>query len=137
MTVFVLDTNVISDIVAPTPNATVLARLAANRTHTLCLCEPVDYEIRRGYLKRNATTRLKIYESRIRPQFQWVAITSADWQKAAQFWAHTVGHGRQLADIDLLVAAVATRLKAIIVSADDDFDALSIGRENWRFMMDQ
>jgi predicted nucleic acid-binding protein len=34
--------------------------------------------------------------------------------------------------MDLLTAAMAMRLNAIIVSADDDFDALAVKRENWR-----
>jgi len=132
MTVFVLDTNVISDIVAPQPNTTVLNQISKNRQHTLCLCEPVDYEVRRGYLKAGASTRLRVYEERIKPQFQWVPISDADWRQAAQFWATTVSQGKQLADIDLLAAAVATRLSGIIISADEDFDALPLSRQNWR-----
>ena len=59
MTIFVLDTNVIADIVAPKPNAAVIRQIAVQRQHTLCLCEAVDYEVRRGYLKTNASTRLR------------------------------------------------------------------------------
>lgn len=82
MTVFVLDTNVISDIVRPAPNLTVVNHLEAHTEHILCLCEPVDYEVRRGYLKSDATTQLRIYEAHIRPQFQWVTLVEADWQQA-------------------------------------------------------
>jgi len=59
-------------------------------------------------------------------------IVEDDWRQAAEFWAETVSKGLQLADIDLLIAAVATRLDGVIVSADDDFDALSTARRNWR-----
>ena len=58
MTIFVLDTNVISDMVSPKPNAAVVANLAAHREQTLCLCEAVDYEVRRGYLKTGAIEHL-------------------------------------------------------------------------------
>jgi len=132
MMVFVLDTNVISDMVAPKPNPDVLRQLAAQRQQAICLCEAVDYEVRRGYLKSKATTRLRVYEERIKPQFQWVPIIEADWQQSAQFWADTVSRGLQLSDVDLLVAAVAVRLSGIIVSADDDFDALPVTRQSWR-----
>jgi toxin FitB len=132
MTVYILDTNVISDIVSPKPNETVVANIAAHRAHTLCLCEAVDYEVRRGYLKAEATAQLNVYEQRIKPQFQWVMVIAADWQQAAQFWAETVSKGQQLSDIDLLVASVARRLDGLIVSADDDFDALPVTRDNWR-----
>jgi predicted nucleic acid-binding protein len=132
MTVFVLDTNVISDIVRPTPNVAVVNQIEAHRGETLCLYEPVDYEVRRGYLKAGATARLLVYEERIRPQFQWVALVEADWRQAAQFWADAVQKGKQLSDVDLLIAAVALRLNAQIISADDDFDALPLTRHSWR-----
>jgi predicted nucleic acid-binding protein len=77
---------------------------------------------------------LRIYEQRIRSKFEWVPTSEADWLIAAQFWADTVTKGKQLSDVDLLVAAVATRLDGIIVSADDDFNTLPIGRENWRIL---
>lgn len=80
MTVYVLDTNVISDIVAPNPISEVVTQIADKQHHTLCLCEAVDYEVRRGYLRVNATTRLEIYDQRIKPQFQWIDIENADWR---------------------------------------------------------
>lgn len=134
MTLFVLDTNVISDMVSPKPNTEVIANIAAHRQHTLCLCEAVDYEVRRGYLKIGATAKLSVYEQKIKPQFQWVMVVEADWRQAAQFWAETVNKGKQLSDVDLLVASVAMRLGGLIVSADDDFDALPVTRNSWRFL---
>jgi predicted nucleic acid-binding protein len=47
-------------------------------------------------------------------------------------WATAVSAGKQLSDIDLLLVAQAKRLDAVIVSADDDFDAFNVRRENWR-----
>ncbi|MBL8155820.1 MAG: type II toxin-antitoxin system VapC family toxin [Anaerolineae bacterium] len=132
MTVYIIDTNVFSDIVAPVPNPTVLGNLARHRQDTLCRCEAVDYEIRRGYLKTNATTRLATYESKVKQQFQWVTITEADWKQAARFWADMANMGKAFSDVVLLIAAVAKRLGDVIVSADADFDALPIQRENWR-----
>jgi predicted nucleic acid-binding protein len=40
--------------------------------------------------------------------------------------------GRQFSDMDLLIAAIAKRLDAILVSSDSDFDALPVTREDWR-----
>jgi len=70
MTVYVIDTNVVSDITAPVPNPAVLAKLVTHRQDTLCLCDAVDYEIRCGYLKTSATTRLSAYENTVKRQFQ-------------------------------------------------------------------
>lgn len=132
MTVYVMDTNVVSDIAAPKPSPAVLTHLVKHRQDILCLCDAVDYEIRRGYLKTAAATKLKAYETKVKRQFQWVAITEADWKQAAQFWSEMANKGRAFSDVDLLVAAVAKRIGGIIVSADADFDALSVKRENWR-----
>lgn len=132
MTVYVIDTNVISDIAAPMPKPAVLANLAKHRQDTLCLCEAVDYEIRRGYLKTGASGKLRAYENQVKRQFQWMAITDDDWSQAAQFWADAANKGKAFSDVDLLVAAVAKRLGGLIVSADTDFDALPITREDWR-----
>jgi predicted nucleic acid-binding protein len=132
MTLYVVDTNVFSDLAAPEPNRTVLANLARHRQDTLCLCEAVDYEIRRGYLKVSAASRLNAYETKVKQQFQWVTVTGDDWQQAAWLWAETAKRGRAFSDIDLLIAAVAKRLDGVIVSADADFDALAVRRENWR-----
>ena len=85
MTIFVLDTNVISDLVAPAPLQKIIANVDAHRQHTICICAAVDYEIRRGYLKNNASGRLRIYEQQIKPQFQWIQITESDWQEAVDY----------------------------------------------------
>lgn len=85
MSVYVMDTNVISDIAAPIPKPIVLANLAKHQQDTLCLCEAVDYEIRRGYFKTAATSKLRAYENKVKQQFQWVKITDDDWKRAAQF----------------------------------------------------
>ncbi len=132
MPVFVLDTNVISDIAAPKPDVHVMSNLALYQQDALYLCSAVDYEVRRGLLKNNAIVQLTRYEQSIKPQFIWVSFTDEDWTRAAELWSTAVRGGRQLSDIDLLIAAVTIRLHATLVTADDDFDALPVTRANWR-----
>ena len=127
MTVFVLDTNVISDIVAPKPNFQVISQINLHRRDSIYLCDAVDYEVRRGYLKTGATSKLKVYQEKVKPQFQWASFLESDWQQAAEFWATAANEGKALSDVDLLVAAVTVRLGGILVSADDDFDHLVPG----------
>jgi predicted nucleic acid-binding protein len=52
--------------------------------------------------------------------------------QAAHYWSNAVSIGKQLSDMDFLIAALAHRLNAVIVSADTDFDALPVKREDWR-----
>ena len=72
------------------------------------------------------------YEQIIKPQFVWVALTHEDWKKAGMLWAQARKDDKQLADMDLLIAAITLSLKGVLVSADEDFDALPTQRENWR-----
>jgi predicted nucleic acid-binding protein len=58
------------------------------------------------------------------PRMMWAPLIDADWEQTAHFWDDATVRGRQFSDIDLLVAAMAARLGGMIVSGDDDFDAL-------------
>jgi tRNA(fMet)-specific endonuclease VapC len=132
MSIYVLDANVVSDMLRKIPDATIMATIAQHRQDDVYLCMPVDYEIRRGLIKTQAFNRLQYYESHIKPQFQWVSILDEDWVKAAELWSIAVSAGKQLSDIDLLIAAVTLRLGGTLVSADSDFDSLPVTRVNWR-----
>ncbi len=130
--IYVLDTNVVSDFLKKQPTV-----LAAVHEHILdgdrlFIAPHVHYELVRGLLRYSATIQLKRLSEEILPLLEWVALTDADWLQAAHFWATTVSAGKQLTDMDLLVAALTQRLDATLVTADDDFDALPIKRVNWR-----
>jgi predicted nucleic acid-binding protein len=92
----------------------------------------VYYELLCGLIKVDATGKLHLLEANIIPMLRWEVLTRADWVQGARYWAEATKHGRQFSDIDLLIAAIATRLDAVIVSSDTDFDALPVKRENWR-----
>jgi len=51
---------------------------------------------------------------------------------AAQLWADMRNRGRQFSDVDLLIASLAQRLNAVVVTADADFAMLPIQSEDWR-----
>lgn len=129
---YILDTNVIAGRIRRHPQ--VLNRLtgASDDGHVLGLCDPVRYEVLRGFLRVNAMQKLRLFRETITPLMDHLALTDTDWQLAAQLWANMRNQGKQLSDVDLLIAALAQRLNAVVVTSDKDFDALSIQRENWR-----
>jgi len=129
---YVLDTNVISDLLKRHLQVTQRVEASLKRGDFLYLCQPVYYEVLRGLLWKKAASQLTVLETSFRPTFEWLPLTDSDWIQAAHYWETTVRSGRQLADSDLLIAAVASRIDAIVVTADDDFDALPVRRENWR-----
>ncbi len=131
-TLYLLDTNAISDLIALHPAVRHRAREARRRGDSLGLCQPIYYEILRGLYWRKASTKLAALHHQVVPLLNWVALADSDWEQAAHFWADTRNKGRQLGDPDLILAALAHRLDATLVSADVDFDAIAIRRENWR-----
>ncbi len=90
------------------------------------------YEVLRGLLWVGATVKLTVLQDNVLPLFQTVTLTDEDWELAARLWAFSVSAGKQLADVNLLLAAAAQRLDTIIASSDTDFDALPVRREDWR-----
>ncbi|MEO8612523.1 MAG: PIN domain-containing protein [Chloroflexota bacterium] len=130
--IYVLDTNTISDLIEG--HQQVISHLSGciTRGDTIHLCQPVFYEVMRGLFWRNLRKKQVIFRGTIRPQLDWVELIDDDWFQAALFWSSAKSHGRQLSDIDVLIASLAHRLNAIVVSGDADFDALPVTRENWR-----
>lgn len=129
--IYLLDTNVIAD--ALNANLSVISYLRQHQqSDILLLCSPVEYEIQRGFLWRGASNKLTIYQQELKPLFAWIDLIASDWQVAAQLWASARQSGKQLSDVDFLLAAITQRLDAILVSADADFDALAIQQINWR-----
>ena len=129
--IYLFDTNAIADLISA--HEVIVAHVRAHqKQHVMGLCQPVDYEVQRGLLWRTAASKQQLYLNQIKPQFEWIPLTDADWQQAARFWAEAHTAGKQLSDVDLLLAALAQRIDAVIVSSDADFDALPIKRVNWR-----
>lgn len=129
---YVLDTSIIGDRIKA--HDSVSLRLASTITagHQVYLCQPVYYEVMRGLIKVNATRKLQLFQKAIMPLLYWLPLNDSDWRQAAQFWADARNAGKQLSDVDLLIAALAHRINGIVVSSDDDFRALPVRLENWR-----
>jgi predicted nucleic acid-binding protein len=127
--IYLLDTNVISDYLNQVFDLERFNRAIAAGDR-VCLCHPVYYESLRGLLKAKSTRKLDVFHSRLIPMLEWVEMRSSDWEQAARLWADAVSRGKQLSDVDLLIASIALRQNAIIVSSDADFDAFPIKRES-------
>ena len=130
--IYVFDTTTLSELLNRTSPVQGRIRSAHDDGNRLILCQRAYYEVLRGLLKVNATRKLEVFRNRLVPLLEWVQLTDIDWEQAARFWAGVTARGRQFSDMDLLVAAVAARLGGVIVSSDDDFDALPVPREDWR-----
>jgi predicted nucleic acid-binding protein len=129
---YLLDSNVISDVLRKREIVRDTLSLTLENGQSVILCQPVHFEVTRGLIHAKASAQLHVLETVIRPELLWVSLIDADWEQAARLWADATSRGRQFSDVDILLAAVAARLDAVLVSADADFDALPIKREDWR-----
>ncbi|MEZ4668417.1 MAG: PIN domain-containing protein [Anaerolineae bacterium] len=129
--IYLLDTNAITDLSKRVTNVVAQRSRKFREGHSIALCPPIYYENLRGLLKANASAQIARLQG-FKTTFDWQPLTDDDWLQAAQFWADADNRGKRLSDIDLLLSALARRLDAIIVSADKDFDALPVKREDWR-----
>lgn len=129
--IFVFDTNHVSNLLRE-QYAVLLNRIRANEDNMLVLCDPVIYEVERGLLHKGADKQLQQFRDDILPLFIVVSLQRVDWQVAATLWAMMRRSGKQLADTDLLIAAIALRLRATVVTNDKDFDHLpTVPVVNW------
>lgn|SRR5574341_841173 len=129
---YVLDSNAIAELFRSSSSTYQRMRIAVENDDILYLCQPVYFEVLRGLLHPHSTRKLRLFQEGLIPLLTRIEVMDADWEQAARFWATSRATGRQFSDVDLLIAALTVRLNATLVSADADFDALPIRREDWR-----
>lgn len=130
--IYLLDTNTVSDLIAEIPQVMQWVQQHRLNHDPMAICQPVYYELMRGLIRTKATKKLSILRHQLLPHFDWIRLQDEDWLQAAEYWSNAIRIGKQLSDMDFLLAALAHRLDAVIVSSDADFDALPVKRENWR-----
>lgn len=130
--IYFLDTNAVSDVLLKRSGVEERFVYHIRQGSRLAICDAVHFELERGFLHRNATRKRQAFRTGILPLLEWIEIEPEDWLQAADFWAQMTRQGRQLSDIDLLLAAMVYRRPARLVTNDGDFDHLPVTSENWR-----
>lgn len=131
MTVYVLDTNILSLVLRGDP--TVMRRFAqaVEPDNMFIGCPLVWFEIRRGLLRRDAKRQLTRFEA-LFSTFLWQDFTAADWALASSLWVERLNAGRPIEDADLLIAAYARQRNATLVTNNTtDFAGLGLRLEAW------
>jgi predicted nucleic acid-binding protein len=131
MTRYLLDTNVLTDMISQQLLVQQQFEKAILVQDNLILCSPVFYELKRGLLYKQSIKALSHLE-KLRSLMDFVSIENNDWQQSAEWWVMLRKSGKQLSDMDLLIGAITKRLSVTLVTADEDFEALPILRVNWR-----
>ena len=135
MTRFLLDTNIISNVIKPQPSESLLAWMSTQRDEDLFIASLTVAEIRRGILekprgkKRDALDKWFSGCDGLQALFAG-RILSFDG-KAGLIWARLMAEGKAAgkprSGLDMIIAAVASANECVVVTDNErDFAGLQI-----------
>lgn len=135
MTRFLLDTNIISNIVKPRPSAPLLAWMSEQPDEALFIASLTVAEIHRGILEKPAGRKRNELETWFRgaegPQALFVGRILSFDVKAGLIWGRLMADGkaagRPRSGLDMIIAAVASANDCMVVTDNEkDFVGLTI-----------
>ena len=105
---YLLDTNVLSEIVRPGPDGKAMARLFARRQSDLFASEITRYELRYGaYLRQDAAAFWARLQRDVLPIVNWLELDQEISERAGEISADLRRRGREAGALDPLLAATA------------------------------
>jgi len=135
VTRYLLDTNIISNIVKPKPSDSLLAWMAAQRDVDLFIASLTVAEIRRGILEKPRGKKRDALDAWFSgpegPQALFTGRILPFDDKAGLVWARLMAEGkaagRPRSGLDMIIAAVAGSNDCVVVTANErDFAGLGI-----------
>lgn len=135
MTRYLLDTNIISNVVKPAPSESLLAWMADQVDADLFIASLTVAEVRRGILEAPEGRKRRVLEAWFSgpegPSALFAGRVLPFDERAALAWARLMAEGtargRPRSALDMIVAAVAETNGCIIVTDNErDFDGLVI-----------
>lgn len=124
MTRYLLDTNIISNLVKPEPSASLLTWMSAQRDDRLFIASLTIAEIRRGILEKPTGKKRDEMESWFSgsegPQALFAGRILSFDDKASKIWAEMMADGklagRPRSGLDMIIAAVAGANACVVVT---------------------
>ncbi|GGB09913.1 ribonuclease VapC [Brucella endophytica] len=135
MTRYLLDTNIISNVIKPQPSESLLAWMAAQRDEDLFITSLTVAEIRRGILEKPRGKKRDALEAWFAgpegPQALFAGRVLVFDDKAGLIWARLMAEGkiagRPRSALDMIIAAVAGANDCVVVTDNEkDFAGLQI-----------
>jgi toxin FitB len=135
VTRYLLDTNIISNIVKPQPSESLLAWMAVQRDEDLFIASLTLAEIRRGILEKPQGKKRAVLDAWFSglegPQTLFAGRILPFDDRAALVWARLMAEakaaGRPRSALDMIIAAVAVAHECMIVTDNEkDFSGLQI-----------
>lgn len=135
MTRYLLDTNIISNVVKPKPSELLMAWLAAQRDEDLFISSLTVAEIRRGILEKPRGKKRDALDAWFAgpegPQALFAGRVLPFDDKAGLIWARLMADGksagRPRSGLDMIVAAIAGTNDCVVVTDNErDFAGIEI-----------
>ncbi|MDF2115135.1 type II toxin-antitoxin system VapC family toxin [Roseiarcaceae bacterium H3SJ34-1] len=132
---YLLDTNILSNLIKPKPSEALLAWMAEQADTDLFIASLTVAEIRRGILEKPERKRRDQLETWFAgpegPQALFIGRILAFDETASLVWARLMADGtstgRPRSGLDTIIAAVAEANKCIVVTDNEkDFDGVEI-----------
>jgi tRNA(fMet)-specific endonuclease VapC len=134
LTLYLPDTNVVSLMMRRDAGTNLMARQALDAGGDLILSPLVEYEVRRGLIRKRATVLTERFEELVR-EFVYLPLGRLAWIRAAELWAYSRDVGAPIPDADTLIAAHAVELDAVLVTDNtrhfEVFEPRGLRLENW------
>lgn len=91
----------------------------------------VHYELKRYLDLKGAHRLVRSYET-LTASWPRLDLHFSDWEAAAQLWAERHRAGKAVSDLDLLLAILAQREGAVVVTTNTrHFEGLGVAMEDW------
>ena len=131
MTRYLLDTNIISNILKPQPSAALFTWMDEQAEHDLFVASLTIAEIRRGILEKPDGRRRGQLEAWFTgpegPQSLFVGRILPFDEEASLIWARLMAEGRPRSALDTIIAALAEANECIVVTDNEkDFPGIKI-----------
>lgn len=131
MSVFLLDTNTLSYILKDLSPVSANLAEAVRQGREFLLASVAHYELTRYLRLKGAHRLLRIYHE-MTATWQRCEPTFEDWDVAASLWADRHRSGQGISDPDLLLAVLARKWNATLVTTNTrHFEGLGIVLEDW------
>ena len=114
---YVLDTNVIIDLLNLTPSTLQHLDKAQKSNNKIVIPSIVNYEIKRGFYYKPALKKQKGYDY-ISKNFMLLDIDEKAWDCAALTWSQLRKQGITIGEVDLLIAAQCLAHNYTLVTAN-------------------
>ncbi|HKH43754.1 MAG TPA: PIN domain-containing protein [Thermoanaerobaculia bacterium] len=131
MSLLLLDTNTLNYILKDVPPAPAKLEEAVREGNSFLLASVAHYELTRYLHLKGANRLLRLYQQ-LTATWQRCETSFEDWDEAARLWAERHRSGQGISDPDLLLAVLARKWNATLVTTNTrHFTGVGIALEDW------